>query len=80
MNNKNIIADSIKRTIVHSIRNEDARQIGQSLGERSQSCKGAGCAWPGSPYWGQDVSDPAGVSAGDHEGMVLSGSSPCTPW
>jgi hypothetical protein len=46
-NNKNIVADSIKRTIVHSIRNEDARQIGQSFGDRSQGGEGAGRAWPG---------------------------------
>jgi hypothetical protein len=46
--NKNIIADSIKKYIVHSIRNEDARQTSQSLGERSQGGERAGRAWPGS--------------------------------
>jgi hypothetical protein len=51
-NNKNIIADSIKRSIVHSIKNEDARQIGQSFGNRSQSGKRASRAWPGFACWG----------------------------
>jgi hypothetical protein len=50
--NKNIVADSIKRFIVHSIKNEDARQIGQSLGDRSQGGKRAGRAWPGFACWG----------------------------
>jgi hypothetical protein len=51
-NNKNIIAESIKRSIVHSIRNEDARQIGQSFGNRSQGGKRASRAWPGFACWG----------------------------
>jgi hypothetical protein len=50
--NKNIVADSIKRSIVHSIRNEDARQIDQSFGNRSQGCERAGRAWPGFACWG----------------------------
>jgi hypothetical protein len=51
-NNKNIVADSIKRCIVHSIKNEDARQIGQSFGNRSQGGKRASRAWPGFACWG----------------------------
>jgi hypothetical protein len=78
--NKNIVAESIKRFIVHSIKNEEARQIGQSFGDRSQGGKGAGRAWPRSAVWGQNLSDPTGVSAGDHEGMVFSGSTACSPW
>jgi hypothetical protein len=50
-NNKNIVADSIIRFIVHSIINEDPRQIGQSLGDRSQGCERAGRAWPGFARW-----------------------------
>jgi hypothetical protein len=49
--NKNIVADSIIRSIVHSIKNEDARQIGQSFGNRSQGCERAGRAWPGFACW-----------------------------